>query len=261
MAPGSRSALCPTHPATRMGNCLPTASMNWSFVSILQVYPSYRPNKMMAFIQRVLTGFLRIFFDLLYHQMAWTYDLVAWLVSLGRWNSWVLSVTDDLPGPRILELGHGPGHLQTTLARQGKSCVGLDLSRQMGRMAKKRLEKENLIQSLVTGMGQKLPFENNSYNQVVATFPTEYIFQTDTLNEIHRVLKPGGAFVALPVAWITGGNLLDRAAALLFKITGQAMEIQDHQIVQAFQAAGFETHIERRQLTTSLLLIIHAQKS
>ena len=86
------------------------------------------------------------------------------------------------------------------------------------------------------------------------------IVQFSFSNPGARSLGFGGAFVALPVAWITGGNLLDKAAALLFKITGQAAEIQDQKIIQAFQAAGFETRVERRQLSTSLLLIVHAQK-
>lgn len=208
----------------------------------------------------MLVGILRGFFDLLYNQMAWTYDLVAWLVSLGRWNSWILEVADDLPGPKILELGHGPGHLQSALGQQDKSVFGLDLSRQMGRIAKRRLRGKKLPVRLVTGLGQQLPFENAAFDQVVATFPTEYIFRANTLNEIYRVLKSGGTFIALPVAWITGGTLLDRTAALLFKVTGQAEDMQDDNLLQAFQATGFETRFERRHLPTSLLFIIHAHK-
>ncbi|NMC80811.1 MAG: hypothetical protein GYA59_15725, partial [Chloroflexi bacterium] len=35
---------------------------------------------------------LKVFFDLLYHSFAWTYDGVAAVVSLGRWKGWVYSV-------------------------------------------------------------------------------------------------------------------------------------------------------------------------
>ena len=192
--------------------------------------------------------------------MAWTYDLVAWLVSVGRWNSWVQSVANDLPGPRILELGHGPGHLQISLLQQQKSMIGLDRSRQMGNIARRNLRSNNLQYRLVTACGQHMPFPANAFDQVVATFPTEYVFQNDTLSEISRVLQSGGAFIVLPMAWITGGNILDKAAAKLFQITGQTEDEQAIEVPKAFQEVGFETHLERRQFATSLVVLIHARK-
>jgi ubiquinone/menaquinone biosynthesis C-methylase UbiE len=54
---------------------------------------------------------------------AWSYDLVAAVVSLGQWNHWVGSVLPYLPGVNILEIGHGPGHLQRLLKRFGQACT------------------------------------------------------------------------------------------------------------------------------------------
>ena len=34
---------------------------------------------------------LRFFFHHFYHNFAWTYDFVAALVSVGRWNEWVFA--------------------------------------------------------------------------------------------------------------------------------------------------------------------------
>jgi hypothetical protein len=82
---------------------------------------------------------LRVFFYLLYHPFSWTYDGVAALVSLGRWNEWVGCAFPHLYGERILEIGHGPGHLQLTLQAAGKFAVGLDASFQMSRQAQRRL--------------------------------------------------------------------------------------------------------------------------
>ena len=61
----------------------------------------------MNLIQR----FMRFFFHLLYHPFAFTYDLVAATVSFGDWKNWVYSILPFINGTRILELGHGPGHL------------------------------------------------------------------------------------------------------------------------------------------------------
>src|SRR5689334_21291852 len=69
-----------------------------------------------CFFMRAL---LHIFFYLLYHPFAAAYDLVASTVSLGRWKDWILSVIPFLEGNQILEIGHGPGHLQRVLLSWG----------------------------------------------------------------------------------------------------------------------------------------------
>ena len=164
---------------------------------------------------------LRVFFHLLYHQFAWAYDLVAAAVSLGRWKSWVLSVTPFLRG-RVLEIGFGPGHLQAALHTSGLEAFGLDESRQMCRQASRRLRKNHYPVRLYNGYAQNLPFAGDSFDCVAATFPSEYIFEAQTLAEIRRVLKPGGQLLIVPSAWITGKNWLERLAAGLFRVTGQA---------------------------------------
>ena len=58
---------------------------------------------------------MRVFFHLLYHPFAFTYDLVAAVVSFGQWKNWGQSILPFIDGTRILELGHGPGHLQRFL--------------------------------------------------------------------------------------------------------------------------------------------------
>jgi ubiquinone/menaquinone biosynthesis C-methylase UbiE len=191
--------------------------------------------------------------------MAWTYDWVAAIASVGRWNSWVLSVLPDLPGPRILELGHGPGHLQISLARGQIIAFGLDQSRQMGRIAWRNMHALGLKSRLVNGIGQALPYRDQTFNQVVATFPTPYIFENQTIEEIYRVLIPGGALIVLPAARITGSSLVDLVAASAFRILGQAPEWEDRNL-QPFQVAGFATTLDRRKLKSSEVLVIKAVK-
>ena len=191
--------------------------------------------------------------------MAWTYDWVAAIVSVGKWNTWVLSVLPDLPGPRILELGHGPGHLQIPLARQKITTYGLDQSRQMGRIAQRKLRTLNYKSLLVNGVAQHLPYRDQAFNQVVSTFPTPYIFDTQTLKEIFRVLIPGGMLIVIPSAWITGSSLVDRIAASAFRLLGQAPDLEDSAL-QPFLDAGFTPTIDRRKLSSSEILVIRAFK-
>lgn len=212
---------------------------------------------------RALIPLLRIFFDLLYHQFAWTYDLVSGLVSIGMWNDWIKSILPDITSHQILELGHGPGHLQLALLAEGKQATGIDLSPQMGIICKKRIRKAKKQPSLVNGNALNLPFPNNAFDQILSTFPTQYIISLNTIMEMHRVLRPGGDFLILPVAWITGRKIWHKAAAWLFRFTGQTPKLEDNLYVdelKRFDQVGFKTNIETRELRNSQVMIIRGIK-
>jgi ubiquinone/menaquinone biosynthesis C-methylase UbiE len=210
-------------------------------------------------LRRLLGWFLRIFFGLLYHPMAWTYDWVAGGVSLGMWNEWVRSVSPYLEAGRILELGHGPGHLQAELLKRNLHATGLDASAQMSRQAANRLRKGGYQPALVRGLAQSLPFVKESFQRVVATFPSEYIVDPQTLSEIYRVLSLDGQAIILALAWITGKKWLEKAARSLFRLTGQAPEWEDH-FLEPVRKAGFQAHVDWIELKSSRLVIIVAQK-
>jgi ubiquinone/menaquinone biosynthesis C-methylase UbiE len=206
---------------------------------------------------------LRFLFHHFYHAFAWTYDFVAALVSVGRWQQWILSALPYVEGPRVLEIGHGPGHLQVAMRQKGLSAFGLDESRQMGKLAFSRLYRMGLPNVLSRGYAQVLPFEMGCFDSVVATFPTEYIFDPRTLAEAYRVLRPGGKLVVVPAAWIGGKNAADRAAAWLFRVTHQGEEITEparDRIKIPFTAAGFEVQIESVEKRSSTVLVVLARK-
>jgi ubiquinone/menaquinone biosynthesis C-methylase UbiE len=214
---------------------------------------------------------LRFFFHHFYHAFAWTYDLVSAVVSVGRWRDWVLTALPYLDGPRVLEIGHGPGHLQAAMREKGLVAFGLDESRQMGRMAFARLARVGLPVALTRGQAQFLPFGADCFDNVVATFPTEYIFDLRTLEEIYRVLRspdpksgrPGGKLVVVPMAWIGGENVQDRAAAWLFRVTHQGSQITEalkDRIKVPFAVAGFAVRVETVEKRSSTVLVVIAEK-
>ena len=209
--------------------------------------------------RHIVARFMRAFFYLLYQPMAWSYDFVAAAVSLGRWHEWVMTVLPYLKGVRILEIGHGPGHLQAALHSRGITVFGIDASRQMGRLTRRRIMEQDHTPLLSRGYAQRLPFPDQSFDQIIATFPTEYIYAQETLADAYRALKPGGTLVVLPAAWITGKRLIERTAASLFRVTGQS-PAQDRPWSEPFLKAGFQTETDLITGKSWSLIIISAHK-
>jgi len=213
---------------------------------------------------RILTSLLGNFFNLLYHQFAWAYDFVSTMVSVGMWTDWIFSIIPFLSKQKILELGHGTGHLQKVLLHKEKQIVGIDLSPEMGRICAKKVKTQNLEPNLVNGKAQQLPFPKSSFDQVVSTFPTPYALAPETITEVHRVLIPGGEFLIIPEARITGRNPIYIAASWLFKITGQTNELFEEfyeQAIKSYYRIGFKTDSEVINLENSIVLIIHCVKA
>jgi ubiquinone/menaquinone biosynthesis C-methylase UbiE len=205
---------------------------------------------------------LRFFFKLLYHQFAFAYDLVAATVSVGQWKNWVSSILPFIKGTRILEIGHGPGHLQRILLSRGLDSVAIDESASMGLLAQRNTYgKANLARALAQG----LPFTDSAFDTVIATFPAEYINNPLTMAEVRRCLSDGGRFIVLPVALQMGRNPLERVMSLLFRVTHQSpvdpLEEVKEKLKAPFVAAGFEVDVQELQVKSSLLLVILAKKN
>lgn len=213
-------------------------------------------------MKSLLISSLRLFFHLLYHPFAWAYDLVSWIVSVGRWKHWVLAASSVLEGPKILELGFGPGHLHAHMSQKGFQVFGLDESPQMARLTLRKLLNLGMPNRIVRGLAQNLPFTSDVFNCVVATFPTNYIFQPATLDEIYRVLAVQGKLVVLIASSITGKSLADRFVSLLFHLTRQNPSAQEIEttILLPFIHAGFDVSTFELYQDSSRLIFIHALK-
>ena len=209
---------------------------------------------------RFVKTILRLFFKLLYHQFAFAYDFVAATVSLGQWKNWVTSILPLIEGTRILEIGHGPGHLQQRLLlSRGLDSVAIDESAAMGLLAERNT---NGKATLARALAQGLPFTDKSFDTIVSTFPSEYIFHQETLLEVRRCLSDRGRFIVLPVALQRGRKPLDRVMSLLFRITRQSpvdpLEVVSERLKAPFVEAGFDVDVQELQVKSSLLLVIIA---
>lgn len=185
-----------------------------------------------------LHKFLNFLYDLLYHSFAWAYDLAAAMVSFGHWNDWVRDTIPFVSGSRVLELGFGPGRLQLELIKAGYSVYGLDESPQMIRQASHRLRHFHTRTNLVRGLSQHIPFDS-TFDVIVATFPSEYIFDPSTINEIHRVLVPGGKVVVLLTATVIKPAWLLEVIKKLVATRADLIESQLDRVINRYKEAGF----------------------
>lgn len=128
-------------------------------------------------------------FHLLYYQLAWTYELVAWLVSLGQWSAWRRLALLFIEPDRTLELAYGTGVFFIDMLEAGYHPVGVDLSPYMARQACRRLRLRNVDSRLCRAKVQTLPFPSDYFANIVATFPSDYMLEPVTLVEIGRVLQ------------------------------------------------------------------------
>ncbi|MBP7593474.1 MAG: methyltransferase domain-containing protein [Chloroflexi bacterium] len=210
---------------------------------------------------------VRFGFRLLYNELAWTYDVVSWLVSLGEWRAWQRAALPFVAGRDVLELGHGPGHMLLALQNARFDAIGLDLSPAMGRLAQTRTQR---TVPLARGRGQDLPFGTAVFDTVLATFPTEYIVDPVTLASVARVLRENGRFVIVPEGHLTGGGPLRSFIAWLFAITGQrpsvaqpvwSVEAVWQPYLARFSAAGFQVQFRHINLARSQVTVIVAAKT
>jgi ubiquinone/menaquinone biosynthesis C-methylase UbiE len=203
---------------------------------------------------------LRITYQLLYHAFAWSYDMVAATVSFGKWNDWVREVLPLIAGYKVLEVGFGPGHLQVELIRRGYQVYGLDESKQMVRLATRRIKKQGQHVNLTRGLAQCMPFPER-FDTIVATFPSEYVFDPKTIKEFYRVLLPGGALIVLLSAMPPRGSLLNkilrRASDLIFLERPNPLENKLEKIIQDYRNEGLilkKVYLERKAY--SLILFV-----
>ncbi len=189
-------------------------------------------------------------FHLLYYQLAWSYEWVAWLVSFGQWAAWRrLALKFMQPGP-TLELAYGSGLFFIDMLVAGYNPVGIDLSPYMASQAARRLRRYNFDLPLSRGRVQALPFPSNYFTNVVATFPTDYMLESDTVREIYRVLQTptsqsdrGGRLIVVAEGELRGPWPLRPFIDWLYRVTNQR-RVPPAKPLTLFTAHNFEARWE-----------------
>lgn len=105
----------------------------------------------------------------------------------------VAVLSEELRGHRCLEIGVGTGRIGVPLLQAGIDLIGIDLSMPMlGKLKEKRDDFP-----AVRGDATRMPWRDASFERVLAVHVLHLVPSWHTLlDEIRRVLRPGGALVA-----------------------------------------------------------------
>ena len=100
----------------------------------------------------------------------------------------------DVKG-KILEVGIGTGANLPFYPKEIKRITTVEPSESMRPRAQKRARKNNITIDWYQGKGESLKFSDDSFDTVVSSGLLCSVADADrVLNELHRVLKPGGKF-------------------------------------------------------------------
>src|SRR5262249_7469313 len=114
---------------------------------------------------------------------------------LGKFKELAEELARRLPeGSSVLEVAPGPGYLAIELAKLGPyRIVGLDISKTFVQMAAANAARAGVQVIFLHGNAAGMPFAPNSFAFIVcrAAFKT-FAEPVQALNEMYRVLKPGG---------------------------------------------------------------------
>jgi ubiquinone/menaquinone biosynthesis C-methylase UbiE len=97
------------------------------------------------------------------------------------------------PGAQVLEVAPGPGYLAIELARRGYAVTALDISRSFVRITRENAVRAGVVVDIRHGNASQMPFADRAFDFIVcmAAFKN-FTDPIGAINEMHRVLKPGG---------------------------------------------------------------------
>lgn len=100
----------------------------------------------------------------------------------------------DVAGQRIVDFGCGSGANSVLLANRGAHVWGIDISEDLLRLARRRLEVSGRAggATFIAGSAHDMPFPDNSIDVVFGIAILHHLDLDLVSREVRRVLKPGG---------------------------------------------------------------------
>jgi ubiquinone/menaquinone biosynthesis C-methylase UbiE len=143
---------------------------------------------------------------LVLHGTARFYDLMAWVVMLGRegvFREKVIDLARLKTGESVLDVGCGTGTLAIAAKRRvGPTGMvyGIDASPEMIARAGRKAKKASIDVVFKNGVVEALPFPDAHFDVVLSTLMLHHLpreAREKCAREMRRVLKPGGRVLAV----------------------------------------------------------------
>jgi demethylmenaquinone methyltransferase/2-methoxy-6-polyprenyl-1,4-benzoquinol methylase len=137
--------------------------------------------------------------------VAWRYDLMNHLMSLGRdrhWRQIAAEALSPLPGGNVLDVGAGTGDMALALLDRwpGSTITGVDQTVEMMRLGQHKPGAGQI--RWAQGDGLRLPFPDAYFDGVASAFLLRNVPDVPAaLAEQYRVVRPGGRVVCLEMTW------------------------------------------------------------
>jgi ubiquinone/menaquinone biosynthesis C-methylase UbiE len=171
------------------------------------------------------------------------YDLVSTVVSLGRDKAIrrkLLALAAPQPGEKLLDVGCGTG----TFAIAAKARVpdldvhGIDASPEMIEVAGEKAHNAAKELDLRVALIEALPFPDASFDIVTSSLMLHHLpdeLKSRGVQEIRRVLKPGGRFLAVDIA-AEGHSPIGHLLAIIGVAHGESLA---DKVTPILRASGF----------------------
>ncbi len=130
-----------------------------------------------------------------------SWERLVWSVALEFWEELFGQIAH---GRKMLECGSGTARVSAHLARQGYSCTMLDYSETGLKLGQKRFARAGLAGQFLRGDVNKMSFGDGTFDIVYSGGMLEFFSDIHSpINEMVRVLRPGGIFAAtmVPRKW------------------------------------------------------------
>jgi demethylmenaquinone methyltransferase/2-methoxy-6-polyprenyl-1,4-benzoquinol methylase len=132
------------------------------------------------------------------------YDVMNDLMSMGlhrAWKAFTVMVANVSEGQQVLDIAGGTGDLALAFSKKvGRTgrVVHTDINEAMLRTGRDRLLDAGVVLPTLVCDAEKLPFASNHFDVVSVAFGLRNMTHKDAaLNEMNRVLKPGGKLLVL----------------------------------------------------------------